>query len=746
MSDRDDKLNKGELIDIKSLIGNADGGDFSLDDILAEYGHPPQKAPAEPEEAPGGQEERFNTIDLSAIPRPQTVPRPKAAARSGGNVVSFPGGRAVRPPEEPGELPPAPEDLEEPEELPLAEEARITPFPRKRNRLSALVHDLNRRADDYVEHMFEEDESIDKAEVRRLERLIPGTDREELDDEPPSRQWRRPKRQEPPPPDTPPQELARRYGKGLKWMRTRVLLIFLLAVLALVQTLAPAAGLIWPAPLDQPAAQCTLSSGLLGLGVLLSLDVLLTGLARACFLKFGMDTMAALACVLTLADGLQLAASAEPQRLPYTLVCLAGLFFLVHGAYHNRCALRLSCRTAASSATPYRITLDPGRWSDKDTYAKWSGSQEGFGSQIQTDDGAQRIFRRFCPLLVLGDVLFALMASTGGGHPERLVWALSALFTATTAFGSTLAYGRAFHKVIRRLSPSGAALAGWPGISASRSGCCVLITDGDLFPPGYVELNGFKVTADFPAERIVAYTATLIRDSGSGLTTLFHNQLRTLGGLMRNADNLQCHEGGGLSANIRGDQVLVGSAAFMKLMEVRLPQGLNVKNAVFCAVDGRLAGIFALNYVLPDTVFPALESLMLEKVEPVLATRDFNLIPAMLQQRFRLAADKMAFPTVERRRELSDPEQSHEDGILTALLCREGLLPFAEAITAAKRLRWAARLGAALCCAGSLLGMALAAYLTSVGAYTSLSPLNLLIYMLTWLVPVWFLSGWVHRF
>ena len=135
MSDRDDKLNKGELIDIKSLIGNADGGDFSLDDILAEYGHPPQKAPAESEEAPGGQEERFNPIDLSAIPRPQTVPRPKAAARSGGNVVSFPGGRAVRPPEEPGELPPAPEDLEEPEELPLAEEARITPFPRKRNRL-----------------------------------------------------------------------------------------------------------------------------------------------------------------------------------------------------------------------------------------------------------------------------------------------------------------------------------------------------------------------------------------------------------------------------------------------------------------------------------------------------------------------------------------------------------------------------------------------------------------------------------
>ena len=87
-------------------------------------------------------------------------------------------------------------------------------------------------------------------------------------------------------------------------------------------------------------------------------------------------------------------------------------------------------------------------------------------------------------------------------------------------------------------------------------------------------------------------------------------------------------------------------------------------------------------------------------------------------------------------------------GVQTCALpiCREGLLPFAEAITTAKRLRWAARFGASLCCAGSLLGMLLAAYLTGLGAYTSLSPLNLLVYMLTWLLPVWFLSGWVHRF
>ena len=243
----------------------------------------------------------------------------------------------------------------------------------------------------------------------------------------------------------------------------------------------------------------------------------------------------------------------------------------------------------------------------------------------------------------------------------------------------------------------------------------------------------------------MAYTATLLRDAGSGLARLFHEQLRAMGGLLRNAERLCCYEGGGLSANIRGDQVLVGSAAFMNLMEISLPPGLNVKSAVFCAINGELAGIFALNYTLPDTVFPSVEELMREKIGLVLATRDFNLIPAMLQQRFKLAADKMDFPPVERRRELSDPEQPHGD-TLTALLCREGIFPFAEAVTAARRLRRAARMGAVLCCMGAVLGMALAAYLVSAVAYSSLSPLNLLVYSIAWLIPVWFSSGWVHRF
>ena len=587
---------------------------------------------------------------------------------------------------------------------------------------------------------------MDQEEIHRLEKLIPGTDMEEDEPEEFSGRFRRPRRPEPPPPDTAPQELARRYGKGLKVMRLRVVLVFLLAAAALFQLAVPAAGFVWLPPLDGYQVQVWIAAGLLGAGILLSLDVLAAGIARMFRGRVGMDTLAALSGIFTMADALILAVTQDREgQLPYSAAVLAGLFFLLHGTYHKKCGLRLSCRTASSVAEPYILTLDEGKWNGRDTYCKWSGEPHGFGSQIQMDDGAQRIYRVVCPVLLLACVLFSLLASYGVGKPQHLLWCLSATFTAAAAFGGALVYGRPFHKVARRLAQSGGALAGWPGMAQSRKGDRVLITDGDLFPPGYVELNGIKVFGDWSIEKVVGCTATLIRDSGSGLTKLFHDLLRAQGAIFRRADDLCCYEGGGLSANIRGEQVLVGSAAFMNLMEVRLPQGLHVKNAVFCAIDGELAGIFALNYTLPDVVFPALDSLMREKVGPVLATRDFNLIPSMLHQRFKLAADKMDFPPVERRRELSDPDQPHSETI-TAVLCREGLLPYADAVVGAKRLRWCARFGAVLTCVGSALGILLAYYLTAVDAYGSLSPLNLLIFLLFWVAPVWFLTSWVPRY
>lgn len=753
MSDqKDTKQNKDELSQLRSLIGDADGGDFSLDDIMAEYG---SKKP----EDRGAVPVRPKGPDL---PWPTAKHHPKKD-----NVVPFPGAdesaeEDSEEEEDPlagdetdasDELDEQDEALDSDEDLPPDEEEdqsenKILDFPEEESALTAFLKDLGRKADDYADQMFSESEKIDPEEVRRLEELIPGTDQEdpqeEEDEEPPV--YHRPKRKSPPPPDYTPQELLKRYGKKLDGMRLRTKAVLVLAVLSLFQLLVPTLGFEWIPPFDTPALQGAAAVGLLALGVLLSMDVLLHGIARALRLRVGMDSLAALSCIFTLIDGVFLLLKPDgPDRLPYSAVALAGLYFLLLGSYHRRSAVRLSCRAAAATSSPYRVTLDEGMWNGLDTYTKWSGDTERFGSQIQSDDGAQLIFSRICPVFLVADVVLALLNSVFTQRPEQLFWCLSALFTATAAFGGALAYGRPFHLVARRLAKNGAVLAGWPGIASSRRGNRVLVTDTDLFPIGTVQLNGYKIASQFTPQRVLSYAASLIDASDSGLCQPFYDELRRTGGLLRKVERLCFYEGGGLSANIRGDEVLVGSADFMKLMDVELPQGLSFKSAAFCAINGELAGIFALIYKLPPAVFPALEELIEEKVGPVLATRDFNLIPATLTQMCHLAADKLDFPQVERRWELSDPDQDHSE-TLTALLSREGLFPFAETIVGAKRLRWATRLGAVLCCVASTLGLVLSAYLTSVSAFTSLSPLNLLVFMLIWLAPVWFLSGWVHRY
>ena len=729
--DRDDELNE-------DLPG---GDEFSLESILAEFGGGQKKKKPDEED----------TIPFPVVPKSQ---RPSSPSKKPGRVLTFPDGgqeqaqkepkaAATRqppvekspppkqepPPRKPSKAPPAEDNvLDFPEEAAGPEESPLTQG----------INRLLKKADDYAEHMFEEEGMEDDTAVRRAEEFIPGTDEEE---EPSSRRRERKPRKEPPPaPDLPPADLAKRYGKGLKGMRLRATLVLLLFLPALYLTLE-----VFPHPQAlTPELRVLALAGVQVLAMLLGLDVLFRGLFGLLRLEFGMDTLLLFASAATLADALTMF-KLDPRegQMPYCAAIVLGISLLLRGTYRKRRGLRLACKTAAAASHPYLVTLDEGKWNGRDTYAKWSGDPVGFGRQMQASDGAQRIFRRICPLLFIASMLLSIVASIGRGAPERLLWCLSATLTASASLSGALCFGQPWLTLCQRLSKSGAAIAGWDGVTAT-GGSGILVTDSDLFPPGCVSLNGIKIFGDFPAEKVVADTATLIRESGCGLDKPFHDLLRAQGAIYRRVSNFFCYEGG-LSGVIRNEQVLVGSADFMRLMEIALPPGLHVKNAVFCAIDGELAGIFALNYTLHGTVDPALTSLIRNRVSPVMATRDFNLTPAMLRQRFKLPVDRMEYPSVERRMELSDEDQLHSD-ILTAVLCREGIGPYSEAVVGAARLRRAVRTSAVLASLGAVVGLILAFYLTFVGAYASLSASNLLVFLIMWLVPTPLISGMVNKY
>ena len=614
--------------------------------------------------------------------------------------------------------------------------------------LAARIATLRRKADHYADHMYDQAEPDE--ETLLAEKYIPGVDKEETpEEEPVRRRIRRPAKV---PPDTHAADLAVRYQRGLKGRGRRVGFSFVLSILVVVLSLDLSGGLPFQLPFQLPFTlpddlfqyQCWAMAGLLFIIGALSYDILWLGLKNLVFLRPGAETLMMFAWVAAMADALT--AGRWEDRLsclPCAAVTAFGLTFHLWGYQAHRKGDRLTAKVAAQARSPYVVTLDENKWSGRPAYTKWSGSSVGFGSQLQMPDGGEQVYRIAGPLLLLACLLCSLMASVGQGVPGRLPWAASAIFSATASWSSLLAYGLPYKKLTTRLNRVGAALAGWLGAARSRQGG-IIMTDVDLFPPGSVKVAQIKVFGGIATEKAVAYTATLMRVLNCGLTRPFHDLLRTQGAFYREVSGVRPHEGG-ISGIIRNQEVLVGTASFMHLMKVPMPQGLNVKNAVFCSIGGQLAGMFLMEYKMSSEVNPALSALMDADVNPILATRDFNLIPSLLGQKFRLPVDKMEFPPVERRLELSRAEQEHDD-IPIALLCREGLTAFSDAVVGARRLRAAVRLSLTFVILSAVVGLVLTFYLTAIAAYTTLTPIVFLLYMALWLVPELFIANWVNQF
>lgn len=613
--------------------------------------------------------------------------------------------------------------------------------------LRDTINNLNEKAMNYADEMYDESETPGlEAELEPEEKDATPTKVEQTLRQKKVRMERKPRRAYKPEPDIPPAELTRRYSKGLKNMRLRLKGLLVLCVAMFYLTFAADTPLPLPDMLtEQPRILAAVLLWCLGVACVLGLDALWLGLTAPKRKRLGTHTIMSLSVVLTLLDGLWFCLLGRDGGLPLAAPAALVLLGTQWGIYDRKKALAKTCATASMSAEPYRVTLDQDKWKGQKAFCKEQGTTAQFGSQLQSPDGAIRVYQLFVPLILVAVVLFALISSCGRMHPERFLWCLSVILTAATPLSGMLTFSQPYLRLTMRLNNS-VALAGWDGVlSMGKGNAYILLRDDDLFPVGSVKSQGIKTFQGVSMERVTSCAASMIRVSGSGLTKLFSDLVQVQGGFFRRVDSLSYHEAGGLVATIRGDQVMIGTAGFMAVMHIPLKQGEYVKEAIFCAINGNLQGIFALKYDQSRNVRPALQALIQAGVKPVLATRDFNITPAMLHRRFKLPVNKMEYPNVRRRHELSEAGQSHSR-VLGALVRRDGLGPYTDAILGARRLHQVVRWNTLLALVASVVGMVLTFYLTFIAAYLSLSAFNMMLFLLLWLVPNLLISATVDKF
>lgn len=374
---------------------------------------------------------------------------------------------------------------------------------------------------------------------------------------------------------------------------------------------------------------------------------------------------------------------------------------------------------------------------------KQKGKLDGFYRLSDKRDPASIWQNYSVPFLLAAATILAALVAISGKCMERFLWIWSAMLCAAVPMALPLQFPLVFARLQHRLSRSGGAVAGYAGIKALNRSRRMVLTESDLFPPGTVEFNGYKV---FGEERykMLSYAAAMAYSAHSQLYDLFAQQLAAEGGFRAQVTDLQFHEDGGISGTIRGETVMMGSMYFMRKRHISLPQDLKLQTGVFLAVDGELGAIFVIKYQPSRNVEWALQALKRARMSPVLAVRSGNVTPGLLRRKFGVDC-KPIYPDVTTRLALSDAiEQTGEQPY--AMLYREGLMPLTETVIGAKRLVKAMRTSMILNYLGGLIGLLLTYYLTSVASYGTLTPLYMLAYGVLWLLPTLLLSGSVKHF
>lgn len=295
----------------------------------------------------------------------------------------------------------------------------------------------------------------------------------------------------------------------------------------------------------------------------------------------------------------------------------------------------------------------------------------------------------------------------------------------------------------KRLHRLGTVLCGWQGIQTMSRRAVFALRHEDIFPIGACKLNGVKFYGSRDPDEVVAYCAGVICADGGTLTPLFTHLLESRNGRHYEAAELRAYPGG-IGGVVEGEAVLIGSGEFLKEMGVEVPEGIRIEQAVYAAIDGELSGVFAVTYARNKSAAAGLTTLCAYRgLRGVMTTTDFMLTEDFITSRFRVKGRSLCFPERALRAELAEKEPA-EDTLCAALVTTDGLAPYAYAVTGARSLRSAARLGLAVHMLGGMMGLAMMLILAILGARELLTPGNVLLYELAWLIPGLLITEWTR--
>ena len=175
-----------------------------------------------------------------------------------------------------------------------------------------------------------------------------------------------------------------------------------------------------------------------------------------------------------------------------------------------------------------------------------------------------------------------------------------------------------------------------------------------------------------------------------------------------------------------------------------LPYVFASDEAKYAALDGEFSAVVAVSYGKMRSASGGIVSLCgSRKITPVMVGSDFMVNETLIRSKFGVNTKRFAFPGQDVRALLRSTVPD-EDATAMAMTTREELISYSYAISGARALRTACTLGLVLHIAAGLIGLLIMLALGYLGSVALLTPTNVLLYQLVWLVPGLLLTEWTR--
>ena len=526
---------------------------------------------------------------------------------------------------------------------------------------------------------------------------------------------------------------------GLGKLQIAIALSLLVFILSAVVTVMDAKGQV---PAERQRLMVFVQYFCMMMAAILGCFQLLGGLGDLFKGRFSMNTLLAFSFMACCADAVF---CFRQERVPCCAAFSLQVAMSLWGSYHKRHTEMGQMDTLRKTSRIYGIYSSKDYWDGRDGLLRQEGDVDDFTQNYQAPSGPEKTLGWYGILALFASIGIGVAGGVLQGDVSFGVRVGSAALLAATPVTAFITLTRPYAILQKRLHKAGGVLCGWQGIKALCGKKSFALSHEDLFPVGTCKLNGVKYFSDRDRSQVISYAWALVEPVGGALVPLFDHLLQTHSGVKYTAQNLRTYANGGVGGEVRGESVLVGTQSFLKEMGVEVPEGIRVNQAVYIGIDGELCGLVAVTYVKDRDSAAGLGTLCASRgLYPVLTTGDFMLTPDFIRSKFNVSTKSIQFPERPERVQLAK-KQPDKDMPALALTTRDNFSSYTACVAGARSLKTAQKLGLAVHIFAGIVGIGLIAAVAVLGAVDRLTPVNMLLYQLVWLVPGWLLTEWTRH-